>query len=342
MAWHAIDAIQPGIDKTLAFFTGPNLFWKCVKIGLLLFVFSILSGGGGTSPSNFTLPADSGGGESIEQALSGLSAWFASLPLQTVNLFIILAMAGIVVLFVIGIILTLLKNMCFFAVLESASTNRVKIIPYLKKFYRKALSLTILEVVLGLIGLPFVLVLLLAGISFLLFILGVDIGVLGPLAGLASNFLLMVVLVLISFIALIVLAIAGYILGQFAAYWMYLSRMKAWEAFKKSVSLVRRNLAQIAVLIVMQIILGIAAAIISIVALILVAIPFIIVGILLGIALIPMIVLSPAVLIPAILLLIVGIFVLVLVASIILAPVNLFFFNYNLLFLKKLLPKRKH
>lgn len=341
MAWHAIDAIQPGIDKTRAFFTGPNLFWKWVKIGLLLFVFSILSGGGVPS-SNFSLPADSGGGEAIEQALSDLSFWFASLPLQTVNLFIILAMAGIVVLFVIGIILTLLKNMCFFAVLESASTNRVKIIPYLKKFYRKALSLTVLEIVLDLIGLPFALVLLLASLSFLLFILGIDPGVLGPLAGLASNFLLMVVLVMISVIALIVLTVVRYILGQFAAYWMYLSRMKAWEAFKKSVSLVRRNLAQIAVLIVMQIILGIAAAIISMVALILVAIPFAIVGILLGIALIPLIAQSPAVLIPAILLLIVGIFILILVASIILAPVPLFFFNYNLLFLKKLLPKRKH
>ena len=146
----------------------------------------------------------------------------------------------------------------------------------------------------------------------------------------------------ISVIALIVLAVVRYILGQFAAYWMYLGRMKAWEAFKKSVSLVRRNLAQVAVLIVMQIILGIAAAIISIVALILIAIPFAIVGILLGITLIPLIAQSPAVLIPAIFLLIVGIFVLMLVASIILAPVQLFFFNYNLLFLEKLLPKRKH
>jgi len=294
MAWHAIDAIHPGFDKTLAFFSGPNLFWKWVKIGILVFIFSMLSGGGGGSP-NLNLPANEGFA-SADEAFSAMSAWLASIPQQTINLIMVWAVVAIVLLFIIGVLLTLLKNMCFFAILESASTNKVKIIAYLKKFYRKAVSLTLFEVVLGLISLPFMLILLLAGISFLLAITGIGTAVLGPLSGITSNFPLMAALALASLLALLVLGIAGFILGQFAAYWMYLTNMGSREAFGKSLALVKSNIGQVILLIVMQMVLGIVAAIISIVALLLIAIPFAIVGILLALVLIPMIALSPAVL----------------------------------------------
>ncbi len=306
MAWHAIDVIQPAIEKTKSFFSGPGLFKKWVKIGILVFVFSMLSGGGGGIGSNFNynMPAGSEDSTAITEAFSGLPAWFASIPQQTIDTVVVWVMVGIVVLFILGIILTLLRNMCFFAILESTSTNKVSIISYLKKFYGKALSLTFLEIVLSLIGLPFLLILLLAGISFFLFILKIDPGVLGSLAGLASNTLLMALLVLISIVALIVLAIVNYVLGQFAAYWMYLSKMQAWEALKKSLSLAKQNLLQVALLIVMQIVLGIAAGIISFVAALIILIPFAIVGLLLAVVLIPLVMLSPAILIPVILLLI--------------------------------------
>jgi len=192
MAWHAIDIIQPSIDKTMGFFKGPNLFWRWVKLGFLLFLFSLLSGGGGNS-SNF----DSGIGDSaqVEEAFSQVSVWVSSLTPQDVNNIIIAATFLFFLMIVIGILLTILKNMCFFAILESASTNKVEIRKCLRKFYGKAVSLTFLEVVFDLAALPFVLILVLAGVSFMLFVLGISGAVLGPLAALASNTALMVILV---------------------------------------------------------------------------------------------------------------------------------------------------
>ena len=195
MAWHALDVIQPAIDNTVAFFSGPGLFKKWVKIGVLAFIFSILSGGGGGGgqgfSSGFNDSSGPGSGTEFGQALADISAGIAAIPQETVNLIIVGIMVGVVVLFVLGIVLTLLKNMCFFAILESISTNKVEIIPYLGKFFGKALSLTILEIVLGLLSLPFVLALLLAGISILFAFLGVNLTILGSLAGIASNAALM-------------------------------------------------------------------------------------------------------------------------------------------------------
>ncbi len=343
MAWHAIDLIQPAIDKTLAFFKGPGLFWKWVKIGVLVFIYSMLSGGGSSfnfNLGNFNSGDSAGVKEGLSNAFSEFSAWFASIPAQTMDMIIIWIMVGIVILFMVGVLFTLLKNMAFFAILESISTDKVKIIPYMKQFYKKAFSLTFVEIVFGLIHLPFVLILLLAIASFFSAIFGFSLSLLGPLEGIASNALLMIPLVLISLIALFVLAIAGYILGQFAAYWMYISEKSAWQAFKESISLARQNLMQVIVLLLMQLVLGIAAAIICLLAVILIIIPFAIIGIILAIIIVPMATVSTAALVAGILMLIIGILIFSFVTTIILAPIQAFFFNYNLMFLKKLLPAK--
>ncbi len=339
MSWHAIDLIEPAIDKTKKFFSGPGLFWKWVKIGLLVFVFSLFSGGGGGS--NFNFNSNSLDITKIKDGLTGLPAWFASIPQQTINAFAFWILIGIVILFVFSIIFTLLKNMCFFAILESVSTNQVSIISYLKKFYRKALSLSILEITLALLGLPFMLIMLLAGISLALFFLKIDPAILGPAAGLASNTVLMGLLVLISIIAFIVLAIINYLVIQFVAYWLYLSELRAWEALKKSISLTKQNILQVVLLIIMQTILSFVATIIQIIGVLVIAIPFVIVGLLLALVLIPLVSMSAAVLIPAILLLIIGFLVLILVATIIFVPIDVFFFNYNLMFLQKLISAKQ-
>jgi len=338
MTWYASEVIQPAIDKTKAFFKEPGLFGKWVKIGLLIFVFSMLSGNGGMNLQNqFNMP----GGETdpaVQQAVTQAFNDVSTTISQEFNTILAIAAVILVILFVIGFIFTLLKNMCFFSILESASTNKVEIMSYLRKFYGKALSLTIFEIILGLIAIPFLLMLLFVGAVFFLSIFGAGFEILGPLAGLATNIPLLIAFVLLSVVALIVLGLAGFVLGQFAAYWMYLTEISAFEAFKKSINLVMANLSQVIFLILVQIVLGIVAAIIGFIVFIIIAIPFAIVGFVLALILIPIAIVSPAVLLLGIALLMVGIFLLIFVVSITLAPVSLFFFNYDLMFLKKLLP----
>jgi len=336
MPWHAVDLIDPAIKETRRFFSGPGLFTKWVKFGILVFIFSMLSGSGGNFNPDFTMPSDFDGSPEVSASVAEAFSGLALAVNQNLDFILMAVIVGIVVLVVIAVILTILKNMCFFAILECASTNKVNIIAYLRKSYGKAVSLTLVEVVFSLISLPFLAILILAGLSFFFFLLGVDASVLGPFAGLASNYVLMTLLVILSLIALIVLSIAGFVLGQFAAYWMHLSKMGAWQAFKKSLALVRGNLGQVLLLVLMQIVLGIVAAIIGILVLIIVAIPFVLIAILAALALAPMLLQSPAVLLFAILLLILGIFAFAFVTSIILAPITLFFVNYSLMFLKKL------
>ncbi len=391
MTWHAIDLIQPTIDQTKSFFSGPGLMTKWIKIGFLIFVFSMLSGGGG---SNFNFNSFNNLGDamrweemetpgfeniktSIDETIAGvplgtidkinfsnfvgddketkmlgsedidtslkanIEEAIANIPQETVDGAILIIIVAVIVLFLIGIVLTMIKNIVFFTILEGITTNRVKVLGYVGKFYDKAVSLTILEIIMGLISLPFGLILAFVGISLFMTLTGFDLSILGPFAGLASNIPALIGLAGLSIIVFIIMGLVGFVLGQFGVYWMYLSKMSAWDSLKKSVSLVTGNLGQVAILIIMQVVLGLVVGIIALIAVLIMLIPFAIVGIIGALILIPLAAGgNAAVLIIAIGLLIIGIFIFSLIAAIVLAPLSVFFFYYNLNFLKKILPSR--
>ncbi|MFH1391423.1 MAG: hypothetical protein ABIH20_03885 [Candidatus Diapherotrites archaeon] len=335
MSFHAIDLISPAIEKTKAFFTGPDLRTKWIKIGILVFIFTILSGGGGGSGGNFGSPGDSTEfnevGPQIQSAIDSITP-------ETWSLIITVAIVGFILLFLLGILLNQIKNITFFAILESLKTNKVLIVPYWKKFWGKAISLTIFNTIIGVLSIPLIFGLLFVVFAGFALLFGIDISVFGPLKSLVTIPALLII-GLIVFIGMIVFSLIGFLLTQFAMYWMHISEMKAFEAFKKSYHLAVKNLMEVVVLIVMKTILGIAIGIISIIGVIIILIPFAIIAIVLGVLLVPFIIASPALLILSILILIIGLLIFALIATIILAPLTIFEFNYNLMFLDKLLGK---
>ncbi|MFH1240388.1 MAG: hypothetical protein V1672_04165 [Candidatus Diapherotrites archaeon] len=372
MAWYAFDVIEPAIDKTKAFFTGPDARSKWIKIGILMFIFTLLSAGG-SGVGNFsnlnTSDSDSfanaiktiGQGSTSESTnaiigsaselpelpnMTGFASLMPSLTPDLINTIIIVAIILLIVLFIIGILLTILKNMAFFAIIESTETNEVHIREYMKKFWSKAISVTKFEIVVGVISLICIVILLLA---LLMLVASFFTGLIGSasnlFSGIAAFGIILIPLAILALLVMIVLIIVGYIFGQFAMYWMYFSEMKAFEAFKKSISLVKNNIAQVIVLLLVQFGLGIIAAIIGLVALFVVAIPFVIVAVIVAIILIMIVSASASLLLAMIaigvLLLIIGLMFYVLCLNIALAPVKLFFFNYNILFLQALLKQNQ-
>jgi len=338
MSSHAFDIINPAIKKTKVFFSGPGLKEKWIKIGILVFVFSLLSGGGGggSSGGNFSSPEEtiafSEVGSVIENAIRSISP-------ETWLLIYTIIIVGFIVLFLLSIILIQIKNITFFSILESIETNNVMILPYWRKFWGKSISLTFLEVILGLLMLPLVLGLFILIIGSLILIFGIDTSLLGPLAPLASLPVL-IFIGIFTLIGMIIFGIIRFVLTQFAIYWMYISDMGAFEALKKSFSLIFQNLTQVIILIIAKIILGIAIAIISLAAMLIVLIPSAMIGIIVLIALTPLIAISAPLVIFSIITLIFVIIVFVIIMSILLAPLTVFVFYYDLMFLKKLLGEK--
>ncbi len=334
MSFYALDLIGPAIDKTTAFFKGPGLKTKWIKIGILIMIFELLAGGGGGGGG----PGFSTNNGSLGEIGPTIQSTITAITAETWMLIFTVAIVGFVLLFLVGIILTQLRNITFFAIVESLTTNKVMIIPYWKKFWGKAVSLTILQVILSLLSLPFVLALLFLLVAGLLLFFGVNTSVLGPFAILASLPALFVI-GSITIIALLVFFIIGFLVEQFAMYWMYVSEIKAFEALKKSVGLVKQNILQVIVLIITKIVLGLVIVIVAMIAVLIIAVPLVIIGLLALLVLIPLLALAPILLIIVILALIFAVLIFAFVVNIILAPLSAFLFNYDLMFLKKLLGK---
>ncbi len=333
MSFYSIDIVQSCIDKTKKFFSGPDLKSKWLKIGILVFIYSILSGGGGGG-SGFSSGSESGSGVgNIENQIQNL------INSITPEMWTMIFIGGALVflfLVILGIILTLIRNMTFFSILESIETNSIGILSYFKKFYSKAISLTIFELIVGLLMIPLMLgftTLVIGGI-FLGF--GFDASILGPIAFIVSLPLL-IILGLFVFVLAFVFGIITFIINQFARYWMYKKEMSAFEAFKKSFSLALSNVIEIIVMIIVKAVLGVGSLIITIIVAIGIGIPFAIIGAIFAVIAIIFIAGAPILLVPAILLAIIGLFLYVLVLTIALAPIQVFFFYYDLAFLEKLL-----
>ncbi len=341
MPWHAIDSIEPSINKTKEFFKGPGLFAKWLKLSVLVFIFSLFSGGGGGGGGSYSGGGGGGGSGAdspgFNELPSKIQEWVGSIPGETWAMAGFLILIGIIIIFLLGIVFAIIRNMCFFSILESINLNDAKIWAYWKKFYGKSVSLMLVQLVFGIISGILLLLMVIAGLSVFFGVFGIQSSVLGGFSGIVLGVTAAILILLAAIPLLVVMAIANYVLGQFASYWMYVKDMSAWQAFKKSLSLVKSNLSQVIVLIFTQLFLGIILAVIAVIAFLIILLPVAIIGIALAIILVPLISSSPALLIPIILFAIIGIIILSFVVTFIITPVHVFFFNYNLLVLRKLL-----
>ncbi len=351
--YYAIDAIKEAIDKAIAFFKGPDLLKKWLLLAILLTIVSLLSGGGGGGGGG---SGGGGGGCQGQQCMTQLNEFISQIN-QFISLhFETLLIIGLIIVlgsFIVGIILTLIKNMCLFSILESISLNNVRIIPYLKKFFSLALSLTIFEIILEIIWIPFSIAWLIVifGIIILLFSsflptalagLYVDYPILQQAAAFLTDPTILIGAAIIAFIGLIIFLIIGYIKDQFAFYIMYRENSKAWPAFLKGLGLARRNLMQVFVLILAQIGLAIVFGIIEMAIGLLVAIPLIFITLLLLIIVAILIQISALLIIPLVLLALVGALLLIsYLFNVILAPIRVFSYLFNLSVLDRFLAGEK-
>ena len=260
----SVDVLEKSLSQTTGFFKGPDLFKKWAKMAFILFVFALFTGGGlgggGGSFDTGNLPSlgDTGSGSGVstvsflgqEDPLSNLTG-FATLPtdLNFESLLPIILVLIIVVLIVV-FILRIIGNAALFAALNSIETNIVRI-GAIKENLSKGFSLAGLEFILGLLFLPFAIMLGLAiiGLFFNLFL-----GAIGnspvienlmsqiPFINDSGTLLIFGV---IGFIGVIIFGIIGYFLDQFGVYLMYKKNIGSFTALREGISLGLGNFVEL-------------------------------------------------------------------------------------------------
>ena len=341
--YFAIDSIEPAMNRTRAFFSGNGLLRKWAKLAALILVFSLLTGGMGGFNSSYEFPADteSASTAKAQEMITGFINWISSIDIVVLAGIII---AAILLLTILGAIFSTIKYTAQLSILEGITTNEVKILGYAGKFLGRGFSLAMLDLLLGLITMPFSLLFIsgIIGIIMLVFS-GIPAfsGIVNiiPFHDTLTNPVFILAALAIGIPGVLFFALVHYIKGQFGVYLMYTKNIgSAWQAFRNAVSISMKNKMQIVVLLLAQIFLAIALGIVAFIIALIIAIPFAIVFIILGILLAALGMASglsmAAISIPLIVLLPLAI-IAVYVISFALAPIHVFFFYYNLGVLEK-------
>ncbi|MFH1696289.1 MAG: hypothetical protein ABH854_00060 [Candidatus Diapherotrites archaeon] len=338
--WYAIDAISESFDRVKEFFKGPGLFKKWIKLAILSFIVTVFGSEGGGGNGNIQMPSDSTGSSGMAPALQEMMNQLAAIPWDFIA---VIAFVVIIIIFVLGIICTLIRNAFFFPLLESIESGNVKIFGYVGQFFGLAISLTLFDIAIMVLFLPFSIALIIAGIGLMgMFFSAMGINLQAAFAGsallsgffaFASNPAVLVVAGLFGFAGVVLGAIVNFIKKQFSEYLMYTKGMSAWTAFKESARLVKGNIVQSLLVILIKIVLGIVIGILVAIAVIIMLIPLAILA-LIAIAIVGAV---PVLAIPMVLIAIVAILILVLVLSVLLLPIRVFFYYYDLNVLGKFL-----
>ena len=336
-SYFAIDALEPAMAKTRQFFSGKGYIRKWAKLTVLVIVFSLFAGGGANF--NFSSFDDSNSMQARQfvDIVKGFFAWLAGIDFTT----IVPAVAALFAfMLVLGFILSIIKYTAFFSILQGVTTNDVRILGHSRTFMGRSVSLSLFDVVLGLIQMPFGILLLAAAIGIMLiFMSGIpvfsELVDVVPFSSTIMNPVFIFVALIIGIPAILVFALIHYIKSQFGAYLMFTKNVQgALEAFKQGLKIVKKNKAQTLVLMLTQLVLGIILGIISFIIALIIAIPVVIIVVIGAIVLAAVGVSSPELLTPVI---IVG--ALILIPVIVLGiyavafattPITVFFFYYNL------------
>lgn len=333
--WYAADAVGEGIVKTRGLLNGPGLFGKWLKLAVLVFIVSLLSGGWGGLEYRAS--------ENDSAKFAGVLNQVAAIPSEVLIISIIAAIAAAII---VGTIFRLVRNVFFFATLESITSGQIKLLGYLGKFMGLAVSLTLFELVLALIALPFIIAVMLSIVGLLLMLgfmpaaltSGIySVPVLGGIAAFASNPLAILVMGIGGLFGIAVLAVVNYIKGQFAEYMMYMHGHKAFDAFKRSAGLARRNISQVLILLFVQLLLLIAIGLITAIAALIFFGPPVIAGIILeGTFGLAGLMSNPVVAVFAALVAAVVFIIAAFLMNLVLLPVRVFTYFFNLTVLEKL------
>lgn len=359
----ATDAIQKSIDQTKNFFTGKDLTKKWLKLAFILFLFALFTGNGisGNFGGNYSQSgADSSFSEFFEGmengnteynvmqerdcttsdcaiqpgAMPGNNPNFANLlnniDWGTVAAWILVA---IIVLMILAFILKIIGNAAFFTALKAIETNEVRI-GLINNNFGKGLNLTILETALGLIGLSFVLMFIGAIFAAVYKLLAKVFATTQtalpalPVPEITGNIGLLIIIGIIGFAGLMVMGIISYFLNQFGVYIMHKTGKGAFTSLKEGYKIGTSDLKELGMLIIVQIILGVVIGVIAVLSGVLILIPLaimviaaVVVGLALG---------NIAAWIIIVMVIMLGILVLAYIQTVIITPVYVFIFRYNL------------
>jgi hypothetical protein len=166
MNWYVIDAVEVAYERTKRCLFEPFDFWKWVKLAIILMLVGGGSGHGGNSFNSFSNSMDSGYGSGYD---SGYSSDYN--PLDSIgdafdSMFSVAVMAIIAAVLFLVIIFMYISSVMEFVLVESLVSNSVKFWEYTRRFLGKGLQLFIIRIavlllsllVLVVLVLPFVLI----------------------------------------------------------------------------------------------------------------------------------------------------------------------------------------
>lgn len=272
MDWYVIDAVEIAYDRTKRCLFEPFDFWKWVKLAIILMLVGGGSGHGGNSFNSFSNSMDPGYGSGYDSGYGSDFDPFDSMGDIFDSMFSLAVMAIIAVVLFLIIIFMYISSVMEFVLVESLVTNNVKFWEYTRCFLGKGLQLFIIRIavillsllVLAVLVLPFVLIFgMPSGDYFWLSFIG--------------GMMLIVFLI-------IVFAIIASVLGSFVSMSIPVSLYRNIGVFSAIMEVIRKfrlDWQQIVVYwvgrAVLGIIVGIAAFIIIMLALLATLLPFLIV-----------------------------------------------------------------
>ncbi|ODS42012.1 MAG: hypothetical protein MSIBF_01295 [Candidatus Altiarchaeales archaeon IMC4] len=313
MTWHAIESIEPAFDKTIWLLFKPFALRLWLKLALVAF---LMGGGGGGNLGNFSDFGDRGNSGNFDD--------FDGLIMDNIGL--VTVIVGIILLIILAF--SYVGAVMSFVFLDSVVKSNVEIVAGFKKFMGKGFWLFVFDLTLGIALLSCIAV----PVIVYVFVLG---------GGFSWVLLALAIAALISLI--IVYSIISSFTADFVVPYMH-KGMGLIEGWRRLIVVLRKNIAQTAIYVLMKIGLGIASGILSIIimilGLIIMAIPGIIIVILLAAiagviglsgaaswSMFPVLLAIGIVLLVAILLFIAYLFVLATL------PIPVFFRHYSLIFL---------
>ncbi|MBI5177279.1 hypothetical protein HY995_04310 [Candidatus Micrarchaeota archaeon] len=267
MAFAALEALEPAIEKTRDFFSGPGLGRKWLKIALIVWLSGVMVGGTVGLPNfgsgNRLFPPDSA---NFTAAAANSTARQFSNNLGAATPLLISAIALIVAL---ALALILVRSVYIFVLFESLERNEPQILGYLSKFFAKGAMLFLARIALGILALLGVGGLLVSAIGIagnLLHSAGAT-----PQMGLGES----IAIFAASLVILLALAVANWIQESVAVLIMYRNDRGLAQGWKESVELIRKEPLEIAVFVAVGIGISIAISIAAMILLIAYLVPLI-------------------------------------------------------------------
>jgi hypothetical protein len=328
--WHATEALSGAIGKTkeLLFDKFNVGFW--LRLGLIAFLI------GGGSSGSFNFPG--GGGDSSKDG--------AQMPdiLANLSTYITIIVAVIAVILIIVLIFSFINSVCQFMFIEVLATGEVELLRGFKRNLEKGFSLFLFN-----LGISILTIILLAA-------------TVGPLAyyGIKNSETLsqismwgmVAVGILIVLIIAIIMSIVGFFIRDFAIVIAYQEGKGMIDACKRLWTILKTNVKQFIVYILIKVVLGLFAGVIMCVIGLIVLVISIVILIVIGlIAVVIVIVLAGVLnisktalmilLIPAIIIAVVYMILVSYLIAVITLPVSVFFRYYSIIFLQHIDPKIK-